>query len=256
MPFPPSLALSRHTRPLLAGVGLAAALAGLSGCSSLNVPTADAYPASSQHKARAVHHWDLLAEDVATRIAAKARDGGMFNQAFHLVPAERTPFNRAFGDLLLTRLVNQGMVIATAPNPGHDAGAFIRYDAQVVAHSSRGRNSTELPITSLAVGVAVLRDSWLHVPSTASGAIGGLAAGLVADVSSRVMSGSASGGPTRTELVVSTSLELGQRFVARTSDIYYIEPGDVGLFVPPPPPPPPPPPEPPAPVKNWRVVGS
>lgn len=240
----------------VAGWWLVAALAAatsLSGCSTLNVPTAEAYPSSGQHKARAVHHWDLLADDVAARIVAKARAGDMLTQAFHLLPAEYTPFNRAFGDLLLTRLVNQGMVIATVPNPGHNAGAFIRYDAQVVAHASRGRNSTELPITSLAVGVAVLRDSWLHVPTTASGAIAGLATGLVADVSSKVMSGSASGGPTRTELLVSTSLELGQRFVGRTSDIYYIEPDDVGLFIPAPPPPPPPPP---APVKNWQVVGS
>ena len=227
MPFP--LPPPRRTRSLAAGVWLALAVAGLGGCTHLNVPTADAYPASSQHKARAVHHWDLLAEDVATRIAAKAKDGGMLTQAFHLVPAESTPFNRAFGDLLLTRLVNQGMVIASAPNPGHDAGAYIRYDAQVVAHGSSRRNSTELPITSLAVGVAVLRDSWLHMPSTASGVLAGVSAGLVADVSSRVMSGSASGGPTRTELLVSTSMELGQRFVTRTSDIYYIEPDDVGL---------------------------
>jgi hypothetical protein len=256
MSMPSPLPSPWRTRSLAAGLGLAFAVVGLGGCTHLNVPTADAYPASSQHKARAVHHWDLLAEDVATRIAAKAKDGGMFTQVFHLVPAERTPFNRAFGDLLLTRLVNQGMVIASAPNPGHDAGAYIRYDAQVVAHGSSRRNSTELPITSLAVGVAVLRDSWLHIPSTASGVLAGVSAGLVADVSSRVMSGSASGGPTRTELLVSTSMELGQRFVTRTSDIYYIEPDDVGLFVPPPPPPPPPPPEPPAPVKNWRVVGS
>jgi hypothetical protein len=65
--------------------------------------------------------------------------------------------------------------------------------------------------------------------------------------------GTASGGPTRTELLVSTSLEMGQRFVTRTSDIYYIEPEDAKLFMQPPPPPPPPPP---APTKNWKVVGS
>lgn len=253
MPSQPTFVQSRRSRSLGVGAGLLVALASVAGCSNLNVPTAEAYPASGQYKARAVHHWDLLADDVAARIVAKAREGDMMVQAFHLLPAEYTPFNRAFGDLLLTRLVNQGMVIATVPNPGHNAGAFIRFDAQVVAHASRGRNSTELPITSLAVGVAVLRDSWLHVPTTASGAIAGLAAGLVADVSSKVMSGSASGGPTRTELLVSTSLELGQRFVGRTSDIYYIEPDDVGLFIPPPPPPPPPAP---APTKSWRVVGS
>lgn len=255
--MPPASALAPGSirRSCAWGLGLGAlvVLAGTAGCSHVNVPTAEAYPVSGQHKARAVHHWDLLADDVAARIVAKAQAGDMLGQAFHLLPAEATPFNRAFGDLLLTRLVNQGMVIASVPNAQSNSGAFIRFDAQVVAHASRGRNAGALPVTSLAAGVAVLRDSWMHVPSAASGAIGGLAAGLVADVSSRVLSGTASGGPTRTELLVSTSLELGQRFVGRTSDIYYIDPDDVGLFIPPPPPPPPPPP---APVKNWQVVGS
>lgn len=240
-------------RPVLASLGLALLLAGVAGCSTLDVPRAEAYPATGQHKARAVHHWDLLADDVAARIVAKVGAAGELKTAFHLMPATGTPFNRAFGDLLLTRLVNQGMVIATVPNPESNGGAFIRYDAQVIEHATKGRNSSELPFTSLAVGLAVLRDSWLHIPSTASGAAGALGMGVVADMSGRMLSGSAAGGPTRTELLVSSSLELGQRFLGRTSDIYYIEPDDVRLFIPPPPPPPPPPP---APVKNWKVVGS
>ena len=211
------------------------------------------YPASGQQKARAVHHWDLLATDAAQRIAAKAALGGLEKQTFHLVPATSTPFNRAFGDLLLTRLVENGLTLASSPALDNTVGAYIRFDAQVVTHESWARNTSALPITSLAAGLAVLRDSWLHIPSTASGAAAGLAAGLVADLSSTTLSGSASGGPTRTELLVSTSLEMGQRFVSRTSDIYYIEPEDAKLFVPPPPAPPPPPP---APTKNWKVVGS
>lgn len=228
-------------------------LGALAGCSTLNVPRAEAYPASGQHKARAVQHWDLLADDVAARIAAKVAGEGMEKTAFHILPTTHTAFNRAFADLLLTRLVNRGLIIATVPNPDNNAGAFIRFDTQVVEHAAAGYNWPELPLTTLAAGLAVLRDSWMHVPSTASGVATGLAMGVAGDVSGRMLSGTASGGPTRTELLVSASLELGQRYLGRTSDIYYIDPDDVRLFVPPPPPPPPPPL---APVKNWKVVGS
>jgi hypothetical protein len=219
-------------------------------CSTLDVPRAMNYPASGQQKARAVHHWDLLANDVAERIATKTAAGAMEKNTFHLVPSTDSTFNRAFGDLLLTRLVERGLVIASSPALDNSADAYIRFDVQVVSHESGARNAPAMPLTSLAVGVAVLRDSWMHIPSSASGALAGLATGLVGDLSSQMLWGTASGGPTRTELLVSTSLEMGQRFVTRTSDIYYIEPEDAKLFSVPPPPPPP------APTKNWKVVGS
>lgn len=211
------------------------------------------YPATGQSKARAVHHWDLLAQDVAQRVAAQAAVAGVEKQTFHLVPTQNTPFNRAFGELLLTRLVGRGLTLASSPALENPSGALIRFDVQVVSHASWARNAPVLPITSLAMGLAVLRDSWMHVPSTLSGVAAGVATGLTADLSSELLSGTASGGPTRTELLVSTSMELEQRFLTRTSDIYYIEPEDAKLFIPPPPPPPPPPP---APTKNWQVVGS
>jgi hypothetical protein len=219
-------------------------------CSTLDVPRAMNYPASGQQKARAVHHWDVLANDVAERIASKTTAGGMEKNTFHLVPSTGSTFNRAFGDLLLTRLVERGLVMASSQALDNPTGAFIRFDVQVVSHESGARNAPAMPFTSLAAGVAVLRDSWMHIPSSASGALAGLATGLVGDLSSQMLSGTASGGPTRTELLVTTSLEMGQRFVTRTSDIYYIEPEDAKLFSVPPPPPPP------APTKNWKVVGS
>lgn len=234
------------------GLGTAAVCGVLSACATVDVPRAMNYPASGQQKARAVHHWDLLASDVAQRIAAKAALAGLEKQTLYLVPATTTTFNRAFGDLLLTRLVEKGLTLVSSPVPDNSDGAYIRFDTQVVSHESSGHNLPLLPLTSLAAGLAVLRDAWLHTSSTASGVAVALALGLTADSSSQILSGTASGGPTRTELLVSTSLELGQRFVTRTSDIYYIEAEDARLFIPPQPPPPPPPP---APTKNWKVVG-
>lgn len=53
-------------RPALLALLLLAA-----GCSTLDVPRADNYAASGQKKVRAVHHWDVLADDVAARVANK-----------------------------------------------------------------------------------------------------------------------------------------------------------------------------------------
>ncbi len=46
----------------------------LAGCSNLDVPRADNYPATGQKKARAVHHWDVLADDVNERVTESTSD--------------------------------------------------------------------------------------------------------------------------------------------------------------------------------------
>ena len=244
--------VSRWVRVLC--VGLCAPL--WVACTHLNVPRADSYPETSQQKARAVHHWDVLADDVAQRIQTKTTQTGAAEPAvpgYHLLPATVSPFHRAFADLLLTRLVNRDVPMSTVPKVGDAPAGIIRFDVQVVQHGSMGFNTPAMPLTVLASGLSVLRNFWLNPPTELGGAALGVAAAVAMDVADLSISGRAMGGPTRTELLVSTTVEHGQRIVARTSDIYYIDPDDAKLFVAPPPPPPPPPP---APTKNWKVGGA
>lgn len=229
----------------------AALLAGLGGCSSLDIPRAEHYPATDQLKARAVHHWNVLADDVATRVSATAVPAAaQASGVYHLQSSAVSPFHRAFSSLLLTRLVNHGVPMATQPTEGGQVHARILFDVQVVQHASTAFNAPQFPLTFLAAGLSVLRGMYLYPPSEAGGAALGMAAALGMDVAQQQMFGRAQGGPTRTELLVSTSVEQGQRIVARTSDIYYIDAEDAKLFIEPPPPPPP------APSKQWKVIGS
>jgi len=241
----------RPSRARLVGVVLCAAVS--ASCATLDVPRAENYPATSQQKARAVHHWDVLADDVAQRIQFKtqqlAADASV--PGYHLVPGTTSPFHRAFADLLLTRLVNRDMPMSTVSKVADVPLGIIRFDVQVVQHASAAFNPPPLPLTVLSVGLSVLRNFYLNPPSELGGAALGVGVALTMDLSDQHFSGKASGGPTRTELLVSTTVEHGTRIVARTSDVYYIESKDARLFVPPPPPPPPPQ----APTKNWKVVG-
>lgn len=222
-------------------------------CATLDVPRAENYPATSQQKARAVHHWDVLADDVAQRIQFKTQQLAAETAVpgYHLVSGTASPFHRAFADLLLTRLVNRDLPMSTVSRVADVPLGIIRFDVQVVQHSSAAFNPPPLPLTVLSVGLSVLRNFYLNPPSELGGAALGVGAALTMDLSDQHFSGKASGGPTRTELLVSTTVEHGTRIVARTSDVYYIESKDARLFVPPPPPPPPPQ----APTKNWKVVG-
>ena len=88
----------------------------LGGCSSLDVPRADNYPATDQKKARAVYHWVVLVDVVAGRIAGKisAWPAAEYPIFFALSSGD-TSVNNGFRKLLITRLLYRGVVLSTQP---------------------------------------------------------------------------------------------------------------------------------------------
>ncbi|MDD2547257.1 MAG: hypothetical protein PHI55_13400 [Burkholderiaceae bacterium] len=234
-----------HRRRTVHLLCLAAALL-CAGCSTLDVPRADNYAATSQKKSRALHHWDVLADDVAGRIAEKLRDWPPGEHPIYLAPASDSTFNQGFRKLLATRLLDRGITLSTQP-----AEIELSLDTQLVQHGSSITNGPQMPLTRLAAGVAVGRDWALYAQGAASAVASGLVLGSMLDISRLATQGSAAGGPTRTEVLVTTALASSSRYLARTADIYYIEADDALLYQVKEPPPPPPPP---APLKTWRVV--
>lgn len=240
----PRPVVHRVVVPLLAVASLLA-----SGCSSLDVPRADNYPASNQKKARAVHHWDVLADDVATRITGKIRDWPAGEHPIYVSASGDTSFNNGFRKLLITRLLDRGVVLTNQPS-----AVTLAFETQLVQHPTRVSNSLPMPWTRLALGVGVARDWAQRAPGAGSIVAGTIAIGALADAAQYTTDGPAAGGPTRTEVLITTSLESGDRYLARTSDVYYIEQDDAVLYQVQQPPAPPPPPPPPTPVKTWQVV--
>lgn len=239
---------SQHSLPRRA-LATAALVVLLGGCSSLDIPRADNYPATDQKKARAVHHWDVLADDVAGRIADKIAAWPAGEYPIFLVPSPGdTSFNNGFRKLLIRRLLDRGVVLSTQPT-----AVTLSFETQVVQHNARVNSLGPMPWTRLALGVGVARDWYLFRQSVGSMVAGVATLGAVTDLTQYMIDGPAAGGPTRTEVLVTTSLESADRYLASTADVYYLEPDDSPLYKTQSPPPPPPPP-PPTPVKTWRVV--
>ncbi|WCM86958.1 hypothetical protein [Acidovorax sp. NCPPB 3576] len=205
----------------LAGGGLLCAAALLAGCAAPDLPRDEAHAPSTQKTARAVQHWDVLARDVADRTVVRLRDWPPGEYPIYLVPAQGDGFDAGFRSLLMTRLVERGLTVSTQPT-----GVRMAVSTQVVQHQGGGVNAP--PRVRLSEGVAVVRDaSGAYVPAPDV---------LLAS------------GPARTEILVTTSIESDERVLARTSDVYSIDQGDVALYLP----------RVPAvaatPVKTWRVV--
>lgn len=196
---------------------------GLGGCAS-QLPIPANHPISTQKKARAAHHWDVLADDVAvqTQIAAYGKESVIKGKPLFIrEPRENTVFTRAFRSFLITRLVNRGMPVVDRPEAGV---VEITYDTQIVRHASNRYTHTPGTLTALTSGLYVIysiADSGL---SAFPGAVG---LSAVADWGL----GHYAGPATHTELIVTTSIVTDNQYRLRKTDIYYIEEEDSDLFV-------------------------
>ncbi len=146
----------------------------LAGCGTLDVPRADNYPATGQKKARAVHHWDVLANDVAARVAEKIAAWPAGEHPIHLTVTDKSSFSQGFLKLLRVQLLNRGVTSATGPTE-----VELQIEAQLVQHLEPLSASSPVPLhwTALGAGVGVWRDWREHYPDLQPAAWHGHAAG-------------------------------------------------------------------------------
>ena len=198
----------------------------LAGCAYRPIPLATAYPVTAQRKMQAAYHWDVLAADVASRLKTTLDvtfPNAVIKPSLYIrftSDQEKSPFGRTFFKLLTTKLVQQGLVVLDQAAYGDNLVA--EYDMQVIHHKDR-RLTYPPPgtYTLLASGVWLLaqaQDRWKYP---------GLAAfpfSVLADANSMV--DYYLPGETNTEVVITSTVKMGQQYIFGDSSIYYINDGD------------------------------
>lgn len=186
-----------RNRVSIAALALAAA-----GCTATtappDVPLDAPHAPSLQKSTRAVHHWDVLAGDVAAHVAGRLRDWPQGRHPLYVAAAPQgSGFDAGFRELLVTQLVERGVAVDTQPT-----AVRLQVLTQLVQHHAWA------PLEggqALADGVRVRRG------------VDGLAP-------------SDPGGPMRTEILVVTSLESEGHVLVRTSDVYSVAQADAPLY--------------------------
>ncbi len=181
---------------------------------------------SEQRKIEATHHWDVLAYDVANRVNQQLVAHDYLETPVYVRPTcgsedspcgprETSAFNEAFRDLLITEMVNIGIPVAPAPD---DKTITVHYKVQLVYHrAKRVRPIRPGLVTSLAAGVVVFR----NIPSEV---LSVMAAGLV-DLANQEFTTA-----QHFEVLITTSMIAEDRYLLRTSDIYYINDEDSSQY--------------------------
>lgn len=197
----------------------------LAGCAT-DIPVPRGHAPSDQTKLRATHHWDIVASDIAeqTRLALDKAPSGA---RIYVQPSPNpSRFESALNDFITTRLVKVGVPVATRP----EGTLQVRYGTQLVTHVS-DRSTVTVPLVAIAAGVMAAYNVIQHANQDfqALAVLGG-AVGFDAATGRLERPGI----PSKTELIVTTSLSDGQSYLMRKTDIYYIEDADLSLFLTPP----------------------
>jgi hypothetical protein len=208
---------------------LAGAVASMMGCASKSpIPLAENFDLTVQPKVRSAGHWDLVSRDVVSQTLATLDKSGIpaGTQVHVGLPPNPSQFDLAFRDFLITKFVQSGANVQQAP--GH--GLEVSYHAQVVRHNSDRPHFIPGEFTMITAGVMAaygLRHEYIDTQLAA-----GLGLAALADYGASVNTG----GPTNTEMVLTTTVTRGGQYVARKTDVYYLENVDAPLFMRSPPP--------------------
>lgn len=201
---------------------LALSLILLLSISCSRIPEPIGYEHTTQAKMQAAYHWDVLASDVANRINNELIIHDYTLKPVYVKttcgdedrpcePYETSTFNEAFRDLLITELVRFGVPV----RQHYDEEAItVHYKVQLVYHSAaRVRTMRPGLLTALTAGIMVLRNAPVEFL-----AIG--AAGIVDYMNTTAVNSS------KHEVLITTSMVAKDRYLFRSSDIYYINDKD------------------------------
>ncbi|WP_042425595.1 hypothetical protein [Comamonas granuli] len=203
---------------------LAGAVATMVGCANrAPIPLAENFELTVQPKVRSAGHWELVSRDVvAQTLATLERAGVAPGTPLHVaLPPNPSAFDVGFRDFLITQLVQSGAVVDQMPGQALD----VTYHAQLVRHNSERPHFIPGQFTMIAAGLMAaygLRHE--HLDAQLAGALG---LAVAADYGASVNSG----GPTHTEMILTTTVARGGQYVARKTDVYYLENADTPLFV-------------------------
>ena len=203
---------------------LAGAVATMVGCANrAPIPLAENFELTVQPKVRSAGHWELVSRDVVAQTLATLDKAGVApGTPLHVaLPPNPSAFDVGFRDFLITKLVQSGATVQQMPGQTLD----VTYHAQVVRHNSERPHFIPGQFTMITAGLMAaygLRHE--HLDAQMLGALG---LAVAADYGASVNSG----GPTNTEMILTTTVARGSQYLARKTDVYYLENADTPLFM-------------------------
>jgi len=205
----------------------------LAGCAPFQhteAPLATNFETSKQIKLQAAHHWQVIANDMADTLASALAKGtdcaGPAQNCASMAIGPTIPlsaFGKAFQSQFVSRLVNKGVNVSA----DSEADIVVSIDAQTVKFSpGRSQYLGAAKFTLISTGLWGLHEIERHESLGAAA----FTAAVIADVVQWNMSEFAKGPTPQIELILTTSATKNGKYLARTTNVYYIADKDASLY--------------------------
>jgi hypothetical protein len=214
-----------------------------------DVPQPTRFKTSDQQKLQAAHHWQLIADDFAQKLAATLSSQLGGRALYVPQPGGEQAFVGGFRDLLITSLVNMGLPVAANESDPGALVADVRYNIYRF-NPDRAKDTYYYgDATMLAAGLWVFGDAVVHREGLSSlstrdafSASAKLVTGtaLLAETLAYLSNEDIPGGPKKgrfasgpvpqSEILLTVSVADHGRFVSRYSSIYYTADEDEALY--------------------------
>jgi len=188
------------------------------------MPSAEPFPDVLLRKAKSAEHWNVIAGDVASQTAGLRNRPELQGKPLYVSPSgDNSDFSRGFQSMLISKLVNGGMNVATRP----EGALQVTYEAQVVRHLAGQGDYQPGTVAALAGGILVAREIAIGSASSTAKAVGVTALIAGADL---LVAHAKLHSATNTEVIVTTSLIDNNRYLMRKTDVYYVEDAEGVMF--------------------------
>ena len=214
----------RYDLPIILLIGSVGLLVAGCAVNHAQVPYAATYPATDQQKMQAGHHWDVLAGIEAENIMESLPEATSPLVIYRSI-SNNSAFAAAYYEFLLSQLVKKG---ATVLDHDTRSATHLSYDIKVLTHKDRGYIAPPRGAHSAVAGSGALV-YWAATATNPGWAVIPIAAG--ADIFSGGWAA-----PEPTEVVITTKITEGGRYLMSDSRIYYINDGDTSNYRAAPPP--------------------
>jgi hypothetical protein len=183
-----------------------------------DVPFEKAFPDATQLKAMSVQHWTVMADDMAASVITSLGDRAA--RGIYVTAGESaSPFAAQLAQFMKDSALKAGAKVFSKPK---DGVLTLDVSTMVAVHRSSASPWPPVGAMTLATGLVVLRD--IAVDSWRAGL---MVAGAALDAARFVNKET-----SRAELAVSVSVQDGDQYVARKTNVYYLDQADLGLFAP------------------------
>lgn len=207
----------------------------LSGCATPfnEAPIATNFPTTKQQKLQTAAHWNVIGKDVAERLIATMPSDRLGNLS--VTASEKSPFNHAVLNQIISTLVSQGKSVAKDDSSStfkvHIETQVVAFNAPRTAYTMNGV-PTLLAAGLWGVGSFLTMDasSAAELTHRSAGTVVGLAGAT--DAYTWFRSEYASGDIPKTEIIVTASVSDSTRYLARSTSTYYVNEVDAALYLP------------------------